>query len=132
MGVKQRNFTCQTDLALISTIFICWGHNFTWSTTMYTKCFCIQLTNIQKCWDKIFVPRQSESGNTWSQPFLSRGFVDRLATDRKQKTEKRKQTDSSVYRIAPTTKKTHEFKQFSGHPQTGFCTRDLIKEWHQK
>ena len=34
MGVKRRNFTRQTDFALISRVFICWRCNFTCSTSM--------------------------------------------------------------------------------------------------
>ena len=33
--------TCHTDFALISTDFVCWGCNFTWSTTMHMIFFCI-------------------------------------------------------------------------------------------
>ena len=47
-GVKQRIFTHQTDLALISTIFIHWECNFTRSTTMHTE--------------KILFMRRRESG----------------------------------------------------------------------
>ena len=71
-GVKQRIFTHQTDFALISTIFIRCGCNFTQSTTMYTKIFRILLTNIKKCFEKILFTRRTESY------FLSEIFVDSL------------------------------------------------------
>jgi hypothetical protein len=30
MGAKRRNFTSQTDFALSSRVFVCWGCNFKW------------------------------------------------------------------------------------------------------
>ena len=41
---------------------------------------------------------------TWRQPGLDRGFVDRLQKLVTNKQTNRKQTDSGVYRVAPTTK----------------------------
>ena len=49
MGVKRRNFTRQTDVALISTILIRLGSDLTRSTTMHTQKFHILLPNFPKC-----------------------------------------------------------------------------------
>ena len=61
LGRKSAKFTCWTDFALISTIFIRWVCNFTQSTTMYTKLFRILLTNVRKCLEKILFTRRTES-----------------------------------------------------------------------
>ena len=60
IGVKRRYFTCQTDFAFISRVFICCGCNFTWSTSMYIEFFRIFFTNLQKCSEKILFSRRSE------------------------------------------------------------------------
>jgi hypothetical protein len=45
---KSIILTCHTDFAVISTDFVRWGWNFTWSTTMPMTFFRILLTNLQK------------------------------------------------------------------------------------
>ena len=57
---KSIILTCHTEFALISTEFVRWGCNFTWSTTMPMKFFRILLTNLRKCAKKILFAPQSE------------------------------------------------------------------------
>jgi hypothetical protein len=68
------NFMRQTDFALISKSFIRGGCDFTRSTTMYTKFFRILLTNVQKCFEKILLTRQTKSsffvGNSYDFLFI--------------------------------------------------------------
>ena len=45
---KSLIFICHTDVALISTYFVCCGCNFKWITTMPLKFFRILLTNLKK------------------------------------------------------------------------------------
>ena len=53
--------TCHTDFAIISTDFVHWVCNFTWSTTMHMKLFCILWTNLWKCFNKIHFLLRSKS-----------------------------------------------------------------------
>ena len=46
---KLKNLTHHTDFALISTHFVCWGCNFTWSRTMYMPFCHILWTNLWTC-----------------------------------------------------------------------------------
>ena len=45
-------FTHFTVFALLSTFFVCWGCNLTWSSTMHVKLFHKLLTNLPKCFKK--------------------------------------------------------------------------------
>ena len=58
---KSLIFICHTDVALISTYFVCCGCNFKWITTMPLKFFRILLTNLQKMLWKILLAPQSET-----------------------------------------------------------------------
>jgi hypothetical protein len=54
-STKSIILTCHTDFALISTEYIRWGCNFTWSTTMHIKFFVFYWLTSKNVLEKYFL-----------------------------------------------------------------------------